>query len=101
MAPSSNNEPPPACASSTAGPMSDSSSNHATASHASAAGSNNTATSSQPQEQSYQLLAYLAQSPTDDGSPYARLNGGIALPHAGRAEQVITRNDEQFQGGPA
>jgi hypothetical protein len=67
---------------------------------------------SRPREQSYQLLAYLAQSATEDSSPYGRLttvnqhqtaglDGCIELLYTGRAEQASARFDEQSRRGPA
>jgi len=67
---------------------------------------------SQPREQSYQLLAYLAQSATEDSSPHGRLaiasqrqtaglDGRMALLYIGRAGQAVARFDEEFRRGPA
>jgi hypothetical protein len=85
------------------------SSSNDTASHASAAGSNNTVTPDQPQEQSEQLLAFIDQSPTTDGSLYGQFanqpetgdpQGRIAI-HETRAQEAIDSYDEQSRSrGP-
>lgn len=68
------------------------------ASDVSAAASNSTTMSSQPRKQSYQLLVFLAQSPTEDSSLYGRLGGSSA---AGHAEHTVARAHSEFRGGPA
>ncbi|KAH6851184.1 hypothetical protein B0I37DRAFT_429716 [Chaetomium sp. MPI-CAGE-AT-0009] len=107
MSSSSNNKLASAGASSTLGLLTDISprANSTTGSHA-------LTMASQPREQPCQLLAYLAQSATEDSSPYGRLatanqhkaaglDGCIELLYTGRAEQASVRFDEQFRRGPA
>lgn len=70
---------------STAAPPTGSASDQTSTSHASTAGSNNSTASSEPYEEPNQLLAYLAQPPTEEGSVYGRLGGCIAVVHTSYA----------------
>ncbi|KAH6649272.1 hypothetical protein F5144DRAFT_588031 [Chaetomium tenue] len=72
-------------ASSTVGPAAGPASSHGSTFNASTNGSNKSTTSSQTDEQPYQLLAYLAQPPTKEGSVYGRLGGCIAVVHTNYA----------------